>query len=462
MPEITSKTLNELDAIRIKQIPMIVENELYVSGLNPPTLDEKPGKKPDNRITIPLAKMAVETLTGYAARSGDIQVSWDNVVTPEDESKKPGDDPYIKLRKEIAEANDTDIETSELYEEAITQGVSYELFWVTGADETDSTVAIPEYKIIPNAEVVLIWSRDIKPSLLAAIRFTMSEKIKFADVYYPLFSEHWIKPKDKDEWVQRTVEVEDDKGKMIFVEMRTDYPYKSVPLAIYPINRKEVSMFQAEKPLITGNDKLLNKSFNEVDRFNAMIAMLPGKASKEFADKLLELNMIDDLDQFEKWPAYLQKDLNGINEFFSGLSQYSKELFFSSIKIPDFTDKEFANAQSGRAMLFKVIGLEFRASKIDTYFDKGLQDRNRLINDVISESGNIKPDDYKMVIKHKRNLPVDREALFEMALKAVSILSKETILKMFPKSIVDDVDKELERLEAQKPKIDLDDLGIED
>ena len=207
---------------------------------------------------------------------------------------------------------------------------------------------------------------------------------------------------------------------------------------------------------------MLNKSYNEIDRFNAMIALLPGKADKKFVDKLIELNVIDSLDDMEKWPQYLQKDLNGINEFYSGLSQYSKELFFSSIKIPDFTDKEFANAQSGRAMLFKLIGLELRASKIDTYFDKGLIMRNELINDVIGSTEKFQIEDYKMVIKHKRNLPVDKEAIFDMAMKATGILSKETILRLFPKEIIDDIEKELKRLEIQKPDIDLDDLVIED
>ena len=450
MPDITSEILRELDSARQKRIPLIRENELYVSGINPPTIDEKPGKKPDNRITIPFAKMAVETLTGYAARSGDIQVSWDNIKTEKIDKAK--DDPYIALRKEIAEDNDTDIETSELYEEAITQGVSYELFWVTGADEESDTVAEVQYKIVSNAEISLQWSRDLKPKLLAAVRFQRfkenGKEIKTADVYYPEFSEAW-RNEGSGKW-QRNMEGD------------TRYPYKSVPIAIYPVNRKEVSIFQAEKPLITGNDKLLNKSYNEIDRFNAMIALLPGKASKEFADKLVELNMIDDLDQFEKWPAYLQKDLNGINEFYSGLSQYSKELFFSSIKIPDFTDKEFANAQSGRAMLFKLIGLELRASKIDTYFDKGLIMRNELINDVIGSTQKFKVEDYKMIIKHKRNLPVDREAIFDMAMKATGILSKETILRLFPKSIVDDVDKELARIEAGLPDIDLDDLTTDE
>ena len=69
MPEITSKILDELDQVRQAKIRLINENNLYVAGKNPPTLDEEPQKKPDNRITIPFAKMAVETLTGYAGRA---------------------------------------------------------------------------------------------------------------------------------------------------------------------------------------------------------------------------------------------------------------------------------------------------------------------------------------------------------------------------------------------------------
>ena len=70
MPDITNKILNDLDQRRQQKIVKIQENALYVAGKNPPTLEEKPQKKPDNRITIPFAKMAVETLTGYAGRAG--------------------------------------------------------------------------------------------------------------------------------------------------------------------------------------------------------------------------------------------------------------------------------------------------------------------------------------------------------------------------------------------------------
>ena len=113
-------------------------------------------------------------------------------------------------------------------------------------------------------------------------------------------------------------------------------------------------------------------------------------------------------------------------------------------------------------MLFKWIGLELRASKIDTYFDKGLIMRNELINDVIGESGKFKIEDYKMIINHKRNLPVDREAIFDMAVKANGIFSLESVLKLFPKSIIDDVDKELERIKKQRPDVDLDNLTVDD
>jgi len=453
-----SKTLNELDQSRQQGIKLIQENDLYVAGKNPPTINEEPHKKPDNRIPIPFAKIAVETLSGYAGRAGDIKEHWENITTEAEEAKGQGaPDLYIELRKEIAENNDTDLETSELYETSITQGVAYELFWVTGADESDSTIAIPEYSIIPNAEIALIWSTDIKPKLQAAVRFTVHDKIKYADVYYPLFSEHWIKPESAGEWSQRTVETEDG-----FIPMQTNYPYKSVPIAIYPSNRTETSVFEAEKGIIIGNDKMLNKSINEVDRFNAAITLFPGAVTKEFIDKLRDVTSIDNLGDFEKWPEYLLKDLTGIQEFYQMVADRLEKLFHKSIKIPDFSDENFVDVQSGLAMAYKLLGLEFRASTIDMYFHKGLKMRNKLLNDVIDESGKIKTDDYRLIIQANRNLPVDKATAVDIVQKLIGIVSRETLLRILPREIVEDVEKELLRLEADAPDVDLDDLSIED
>lgn len=450
MPVIDDKTIKELDQARQRRNILIQENTAYVKGNNPETLNEPPNKKPDNRITIPFAKMAVETLCGYAGRAGDITINWENLTTIEEEatSKKAAKlDPYIELQKQIADHNEAELETSQLYEVGVTQGESYELFWVS--DELDlSGMVTPEYKKIPNIEIALIWSSDIKRKLEAALRFWVVGKSHFLDIYYPEFSERWEKPDGKDTWIRNE-------------EFDTQYPYTEVPLAIYPINSDTASIFQAEKDIITGNDKLLNKSINEVDRFNAMIALLPGKVDKPFVDKLIEMNVIDELADLEKWPEFLQKNLTGVNEFYGMVADRLEKFFHKSIKIPDFSDENFVNAQSGLAMAFKLIGLEFLAAKIDMYFYKGLRQRDKLINDVISMNSKFKVDDYKMEIVSKRNLPMDKLAIVEMVVKLNGILSRETLLRFLPEDIVKDVEKELLLIAGEVPEVDLE-LDIED
>lgn len=437
MPEITSKTLQELNKQRHRKSEQIKENNRYVKGENPNTLDALPEKKPDNRITIPLAKMAVDTLCGYAARPGDIQQFWELT----DGETSPDDD-YVTAQKEIAKHNDEHLETTDLYVSALTQGVSYELLWVSDKlTLPGSGTMTPEYKRIPNYEIELVWSEEIKPELLAAVRFWKGSEAQYADVYYPFKSERWQSKDDGSEWAR-------DKTS------DTVYPYSKVPLAIYPINEDMISLFQAEKGLIDANDKLLNKSVNEIDRFNALIALFPDKVDKAFVEKLRNLQVIDELGQYDKWPEYLEKNLSNIDSFYNSLHDRLERLFQQSTKIPDFTDEEFANAQSGVAMAYKLLGLEFVASKIEAYFFKGLEMRNELINDVL-RAGGMPVEDYKYIIKPLRNMPVDKKAAVEMAVMLKGVVSDETILRMLPRDIVDDVKAELERLENQAPEIEL-------
>ena len=440
---INSKTLDKLNAEREKKYKHIKQNTAYVKGRNPVTLNEAPQKKPDNRITIPLAKIAVDTVHGYSGRAGDIKLYYEPVKVSEDDEKK--EDAFIDAQKEIAEHNEEPIETSELYHDALTYGYAYELLWISDELSDKGLLLTPEYKRIPPGEIVLKWSRDLKPVLEYAVRYQKYDDEITVDVYYPLYSQRWRKKQDSDFWERDT-------------DYDTKYPYTDVPVVIYKLNPDEESLFEAEKGLIDANDKILNKTVNEIDRFNALIALMPGKISKEIADKLTEVGVIDDLDQFEnRWPEYLQKDLSGINDLYTGAAKWIKELFFQSVSVPDFSDKDFLNAASGIAMAYKLIGLEFLASKIDTYFIRGLKERYKLINDVLKTSSAYNPDDYKVVVETHRNLPVDKLTAAEIAIKLMGIVSKETLLRMLPKEIIDDVDAELKKLEEEAANtVDLD------
>jgi len=236
----------------------------------------------------------------------------------------------------------------------------------------------------------------------------------------------------------------------------TPHPYGRVPINVYKANGSGLPFFESEKGLIDAQDKLLSSSVNEVDRFNAVMALFPFKVDKAFVDKLRDMNVIDDLDQFERWPEYLEKDLGKITAFYDQLADRLERLFHKSIKVPDFSDENFVGNASGVALAYKLLGLEFKAAQIDIYFDRGIRGRYELIGRGLNAGvARYNLDDYEAIIDNKRNLPVDDAAKVQIAQQLMGIVSQETILKMLPNSIVPDVEKELERLKGE-PDMTLD------
>ena len=81
---VNSEELDKLYGLMKAKRSIIAENERYVIGNNPAILDKEPGKAPDNRIPTPLAKSAVEDMTGYAGRAGDVKTSYELVEVKEE------------------------------------------------------------------------------------------------------------------------------------------------------------------------------------------------------------------------------------------------------------------------------------------------------------------------------------------------------------------------------------------
>lgn len=461
---LSGQALGKLEREVVQERLEYREDSAYVEGKNPEILGRSRRKDPDNRIPVPLAKMAVEDLSGYAGRAGDIRVSWNNVRTEESADEESERDEYIELRREIAKHNRSKLLTSELYEEGLAHGVAYELFWVSDALGLPYGLMTPEHAMVPAEELKLVWDDSLKPTLLAAVRFWSEGDEHIADVYYAGYWERWRKTSTAQEYIKEEapeveVTMSADNGEVVVgsapdPNFRT-YPFRRVPLAIYPINRKRQPLFEAEKALIDAMDNLLSSSVNEVDRFNALIALFPGKVDKQFVERLVELKVIDELGEYERWPEYLEKSLEKIDGFYNQLADRIERLYHKSVKIPDMTDENFAGNQSGVAIAFKLIGLEFKASSIDTYFDTGLEMRNALINDVLGDTlleggAPFAVEDYEMRIEHKRNLPIDEKAAVEIAALLSGLVSKETMLRFLPRTIVEDVEKEMARLEAEE------------
>jgi SPP1 family phage portal protein len=420
------------------------ENRLYSEGKNPHIREMSPRRDPDNRLALPFAKMAVSDMVGYAGRAGDRTIEVDNVTTDATTAEDAAQDDFIQHIRTVYDFNETDRETSELYAEALVQGEAYELVW-TG-EELPGAGFMAEYAMLPTAEVVMVYSDELKKRAEAALWFHEATRADgtpdlVCDAFYPGESQRW-RAAGTGGWERAP-------------DGDREYPFTSVPVVAYPINRQRTSFFEAEKGLLFAQDKLLSSSVNEVDRFNALIALFPFLVDDEFKDKLRDMNVIDDLGDYEQWPQYLEKNLTAVEGFYNSLADRLERLFHKSIKVPDFSDENFAGNSSGVALAYKLIAMEFVAAQIDAYFDRGVERRYELIAEAINAGARTWPtEDYELIISNKRNLPVDEATKVDIAQKLVGIVSEETLLRMLPSTIVEDVERELARI-AEGPAMTL-------
>lgn len=414
------------------------ENALYAEGKNPHIARMTRRRDPDNRLALPFAKMAIADMCGYAGRPGDRQWEVDNIATDETAEQDASRDDFIDAVKATMDRNETELETAELYREALVQGAAYELVWAT--EEIPGAGMMAEYAMLPSDGVVMIRDDTIRRKPVAAVWYhdetdQAGATVTIADAYYPFTSERWALYAGR--WSR------DPEGD-------TRHPFDRVPVIEYAINRDRQSFFEAEKGILFAIDKLLSSSINEIDRFNALIALFPFDLDEELTEKLREMNAIGSLEAYERWPEYLEKNLGAVDGFYNSLADRLERLFHKSIKVPDFSDENFAGNSSGVALGYKLLAMEFVAAQVDAYFDRGVNARYELIEQAINAGGRQWPiEDYELIIRNKRNLPIDEEAKVRVAQALLGIVSRETVLRMLPASIVEDVEREMQRLDEE-------------
>ena len=113
-------------------------------------------------------------------------------------------------------------------------------------------------------------------------------------------------------------------------------------------------------------------------------------------------------------------------------------------------DDKFATA-SGIAQAYKLLGFELMIADMESYFSQFLQARLKLIAGHKTSGIPVEGADF-VTINFRRNLPFDLAAITDMVTKLKGIVSDETLLKMFPSTIIDNVDEELKRIEEAMPE----------
>jgi len=405
----------------------------YGAGDNVGIFQPLPKPNPDVRVNIAFARKAVKLVTGYMAEPGNISYSGQY---------------YDKVLKPIFNYNDEELTTSNELEDALIHGVCYELHWMTDG--------VKQFYPVPVSQGLPIFSDDLRPVLTGFVWYRMgSDDAELATFYDASVVQEWRKPK-KGEWTNQG-----------------EYPhgYGQVPVNVGRIDRSYRNLFDHCIPLIDLYDRLISEDVgNELERFNAAIMLMAERidatstddSGRTMIDRLKEMRLIDGLApdgaDVRGKVAFVTRDIpTAFIEFAAGQVE---RLIYEMLMIVNPNDDNFA-AASGVAQAYKLLAMEYLCAGIEAYFSRFLQKRIQLIAGISGELGDGTDGADEVTIKFDRNLPHNLAETAETMAKLKGQISDKTLIGLLPKSIVPDVEAELEAIAEAVPDV-MDEPAVDD
>lgn len=180
---------------------------------------------------------------------------------------------------------------------------------------------------------------------------------------------------------------------------------------------------------------------------NAILAAVGGTLNEEQIDMINEFkvaNLPAGVDM--KWVI---KDINPEAERMQ-IDNLLKFLFQIS-QVPDLTDDAFGGNQSGVAMRYKLWGLDQLFVTKTTKYKKSIFQRFKILLHLLQYQfkSNVAMLD-NIDVTFTRNFPQDNSEVYQMVNALNGVVTKRTLLSNIP--IVEDVDAELEELDAEAEK----------
>lgn len=399
------------------------DQKSYKIGVNAGIFQEANKPAPDNRIPVPFIRRAVKITKGYFAKVGNITYE---------------SDWFEKNLAPIYDENDEELETAAVFEDSITYGSAFELHWFDGESY--------QFGVIPIDQCIPIYSDDLKPKLIAFIWYREAKDGAELATYYD-DKEYQEFRKEKKDWAL----VGDRSGPHL---------YGAVPVLEANTDRDKRNLFDHVLPMLDFFDKLISEVGNEHQKFAESILLLRNAIDGTTKDD----DGLTDIDKVNRWrlldklgenvrdaAAYLERNVN--DTFIDHTLDRFERLIYEMLCLFNPNDDSFATA-SGIAQAYKLLGFELMVADMESYFSNFLQARIRLISGHATSGMGTGADADEVTIKFRRNLPFDVENMIKVATLASGgerILSNETILKLFPSTMVENVDDEVERLKASAP-----------
>lgn len=375
----------------------------------------KPSWKPDNRIAVNFPKYIVDTMNGFFIGI-PIKVSSDD--------DKISD--YVNL---LDQYNDQDDNNAELAKLMKIYGRAYEMYFVDEEGEIGITYLDP-------IEAFIIYDESI---LQRPRYFVRTYKDSQNIVHGSVSDEVRIRYFD----INPSLKFRDEDEKM--------HGFDGVPATEYIENKERQGLFEPIMSMVDAYNKAISEKANDVDYFaDAYLKILGALLENDDMQHIRENRIIN-------FPG---EEGSSITVEFLGkpsadatqenLIDRLERLIFQISMVANINDDNFGSA-SGIALKYKLQSMSNLAKTEERKFTSGMNRRYKLIfsNPV---SGMAKDDWTKLEYKFTRNFPANELEESEIAGNLAGIVSKETQLKVL--SIVDDVQKELEKIEEEDKDTD--------
>ena len=407
--ELTHEQLIEYIEQHQAQVPRF--NELWAQYTSrPPILDleAKEEYKPDNRLVANFGKYIVDTFNGYFT---GIPVK----VSHEKENVNEAINYFWRY-------NDMDDTFSELSKLTSIYGVSYLYVWQDEEAKTRVTYNSPFDMFVVYDNTV---SRNIKygvrykydeDNTLTGTLFTSTEVITFSNDAYGDTEQHY---------------------------------YPIVPIIEFVENDEQQSLIRPVESLINAYNKALSEKSNDVEYFSdAYMKILGAELDTETIQNIRDNRIINmDGDDAQKIVVeFMNKPDGDVTQ--ENLLNRIESLIYHLAMVANINDESFGNA-SGVSLEFKLQPMKNLSGMKERKFTKGL---NNLFKCFTALPTNVPASDkdswVEVEYRFIRNIPRNVNDEAQTARDLEGIISKE--LQLSTLSIVDDVQTEIERMEAER------------
>ena len=231
-----------------------------------------------------------------------------------------------------------------------------------------------------------------------------------------------------------------------------------VPLIEYWNDETEKGDFEWVLSEIDAYDKLQSDRVNDKEQFVDKLLVISGAVLEEDEDgrspmqQLKEDHALQLPDQQSK-AEYLTSEMRETDV--EVLRRALIEDIHKLSLVPDLSDQNFAANVSGVAMRYKLLGFEQLIGIKERWFAEGLRARLRLYANILAVKGMAELDVADVKITFTHALPVDLKENAQtvqtaMTARAVSTKTAVTMLHDGEDWSEDDIDKEVERIQAEQ------------